>query len=91
MPFWKKKHNPDESAVIMDVSGHCNKCKHRGSARLTAYYSGEILIRCNNCRTANQFELDDPSYNDPRKYLPFRDDEDPGDQGGSGRYSKGQR
>lgn len=91
MSFWnRRKHDPNDVALVMEVPGFCNKCRHRGLARLTAYYSGEILIRCNNCKTANQFTPDDSSWNDPRKFLPFRDDEDPRDEG-PGRYSKGRR
>lgn len=91
MPFWgSRKRDPNDVALVTDVYGHCEKCRRHGSARLTAYYSGEILIRCNNCKTANQFTPDDDTWNDPRKFLPFRDDEDPGDEG-QGRYSKGRR
>lgn len=67
-------HKPDEQALVMDITGVCNKCHHRGSARLVAYYSGEILIRCNYCKTANQFSPDDETYLDPTKFLPFRSD-----------------
>lgn len=89
MPFWKKKHNPDDVALVQDIFGHCNKCKHRGLARLTAYYSGEILIRCNNCKKAGDFIPDDDSWNNPQKYKPFLDNED--DDEGSGRYTRGNR
>lgn len=87
------KHNPDDAAIIIDVTGTCRKCRRHGMARLVGYYSGEILVRCNNCKTANQFDLDNEDYNNPSKWLPFRsdaDDEDKSDTG-SGRYKKGKR
>jgi hypothetical protein len=55
-----------------------------------AYYSGEVLIRCNNCKTANMFQPDDKTYNDPKKFAPFLNDEDQEDTSG-GRYTKGKR
>lgn len=87
------RHNPNDIAIIMDISGVCDskKCSgRRGNARLTAYYSGEILIRCHACNYAGAFTPDNASYNDPKTFLPFRDDEDPSDSG-SGRYTKGRR
>lgn len=70
------KHDPNEVALLQDIDGECDKCKHRGTARLVAYYSGEVLIRCNNCKTAGKFKPSDKTYNDPRKFLPFHNDED---------------
>lgn len=92
MPFFSRrpKHNPDEVALVMDITGLCNHCHHRGQARLTAYYSGEVVMRCFNCRTANEFTPDDATYNDPTKFLPFRDDDDPGEEPPK-KYSKGRR
>jgi hypothetical protein len=88
----KRKHDPDEVALVMDITGHCTNCNHDGMARLVAYYSGEILIRCNNCRKAGGFVPDDATYNDPNKFRPFHEDEDdaPLDEG-QGRYTKGRR
>jgi len=86
------KHNPDDVAIIMDVVGTCSHCKHHTSARLVAYYSGEILIRCSNCKIANEFEPDDRTYMDPKKFAPFHsDDDDEGPTQGSGRYTRGRR
>lgn len=74
--------------LVMDIIGYCRRCKHKGQARLVAYSDKTILIRCNNCRTANEFDPDDATYNDPKRFAPFRDDEDPGDTStGSGRHS----
>ena len=74
----------------MDISGECAACQHRGQARLVAYYSGEVIIRCNHCHTAGQFTPDDGTYLDPNKFKPFLDDEDPGDTT-TKRYTKGPR
>ena len=70
------KHNPDDVTIVMDIVGQCKHCRRHTSARLVAYYSGEILIRCDNCKTANQFEPDDKSYTDPKKFAPFKSDQD---------------
>jgi LSD1 subclass zinc finger protein len=69
-------HDPNEVAVIMDVTGKCRKCLRHTIARLVAYYSGEVLIRCSNCKTANQFDPDDATYTDAKKFAPFMNDED---------------
>jgi hypothetical protein len=84
------KHDPDQVAVLMDISGSCRGCHQRGTARLVAYYSGEIIIRCNKCKRAGQFDPDDKTYNDPKKFAPFLDDRDD-DQGQPSRYTKGRR
>jgi len=69
-------HKPDDVAIVTEVTGQCNACKHHTSARLVGYYSGEILIRCNHCKVANKFVPDDKGYTDPKKFLPFLNDED---------------
>lgn len=84
------KHSPDEVALLMDIPGKCNACNRRGDARLVAYYSGEILIRCNNCRVAGKFAPDDSTYNDPRKFAPFIHDDDDADDPDR-RYTRGRR
>lgn len=82
MPLFRSgpKHGPDEISVRMTITGVCRHCHRTGTATLVAYYSGEILIRCNNpsCKTANEFEPDNKSYNNPDYFKPFRSDSDEG-------------
>lgn len=85
------RHNPNDIALLMDISGECTNCHHKGQARLVAYYSGEILIRCYNCKRAGDFVPDNANYNNPDFYKPWLDDEEPPDEGSSGRYTKGRR
>jgi len=70
------KHNPNDVALLMEVRGECRKCKHRTSARLVAYYNGEVIVRCNHCKTAGMFDIFDEGYNDPKKFLPFIHNDD---------------
>jgi hypothetical protein len=84
------RHKPDEIALIMDISGECSNCHHRGQARLVAYYDRTLLVRCYNCKVAGCFTPDDVTYNDPTRFLPFIDDEDPPDEGPH-KYTKGKR
>jgi len=72
----KNPHKPDDVALVVDVDGECSACRHRGMARLVAYYSGEIVIRCNNCKKAGHFTPSDKTYNNPRNFLPFVGSED---------------
>lgn len=69
-------HNPDDVCTVQTIFGTCTKCKKKGLARQITYWNGDILIRCENCDAANQFELDGEAYNDPRLHAPFRNDED---------------
>lgn len=78
-------HDPDEVAILIDTVGVCEYCKHHTVARLVAYYSREIVIRCGNCKRAstfvpggenNKFTPDDKSFSNPKKFEPFLNDED---------------
>lgn len=69
-------HKPDDVALIMDVTGTCQHCHHHTSARLVAYYDKSILVRCNHCKTANHFKIDDESWTDATRFAPFLNDED---------------
>lgn len=77
MKNYVPKHNPNDVALLMDIQGYCRACGHNGTARLVAYYSGEVITRCNHssCKKAGQFEPSDETYNDPRKFLPFLHDD----------------
>jgi hypothetical protein len=62
-------------------------------ATLTAFYSREIVIRCNNCKNAEGFQPDENIFDDPTLFKPFSSDssdEKPPDQS-SDRYTKGRR
>lgn len=74
------KHDPNEVALLKDIDGYCENCHRRTNARLVAYYSKEVIIRCNNCKVAGKFKPSDKTYNDPRKFLPFHDDNDDANQ-----------
>lgn len=84
-------HNPDQVAVLMDVEGYCGKCHKRGTARLVAYYSGEVIMRCNACKKAGDFTPDNSTYNDPRKFVPFMSDDDQDGSENNMRHTKGRR
>lgn len=91
MPYRGHKHNPDETAILMDIEGHCDKCHKRGTARLVAYYSGEVIIRCNACKKVGGFVPDDNTYNDPRKFAPFIFDNDEDGYEDTTRHTRGRR
>lgn len=74
------KHDPNDVALLTDITGTCDNCKHHTSARLVAYYSGEIVIRCNNCKVAGKFKPDNKSWTDPKRFAPFKSDQDDPDQ-----------
>lgn len=89
----KDKHDPDEVATVVDVPGVCysKKCSgRRSNARLTTFFSGEKSFVCQHCGLTDHFVVDDVVYNDPKKFAPFRDDEEPGQPSGQ-RYIPGLR
>lgn len=69
-------HDPNDVALVMDIVGRCNHCKKHTTARLVAYYSREVLVRCSQCKTANQFVPDNETYTDGKTFAPFMNDED---------------
>lgn len=71
--------HPDDVAARQDVFGTCKRCRRKGMATRTTYFSGEVVTRCQACGTANEFVLDGETWNDPRLHPPRRGDED--DQG----------
>jgi hypothetical protein len=78
MPFsflrGKKDHNPDDVAVLMDVTGHCGHCRQHVVARMTAYWSGEILYRCTKCKKTGNFTIDEEAWTSAKAFLPFKTD-----------------
>lgn len=74
--FGSKKHNPDEAAFIEDITGTCGHCRRHTTARRVAYYSGEIVVRCNNCKKTNKFEQDGSNHTNASRFAPFITDED---------------
>jgi len=74
--LFHKRHEPDDVALRMDITGTCRRCRHHTTATLTAYWSGEILIRCKDCRQTNAFDADPESWREASRYLPWRNDED---------------
>ena len=86
------RHNPDDIAIRMDITGTCDYCRHHGTATLTYYYSRELLIRCQYCKQANQFKPDDEKWTDPSRFPPFKgDNDDPQNDNSSGRHTRGTR
>src|SRR5512146_790624 len=69
-------HRPDDVAIIKDVTGTCQSCGHHTTARLVGYYSGHVIIRCNECMVADKFTPDNGSYTDAHTFAPFITDED---------------
>lgn len=85
------KRNPDQVAVLMDISGKCGLCHKKGTARLVAYFSGEVIMRCQACGKSGEFHPDNSIYNDPRKFAPAIFDNDQQDNNSQVRYQKGKR
>ncbi len=83
LPFGltSKSHKVGDVALVKDITGTCLKCRHHCTARLVAYYGGQVIIRCNNCKAADQFDPDDKVWTSAATFAPFRSDADDPDAG----------
>jgi hypothetical protein len=68
MPFRQRAPSPDEVVLRKTVSGICNSRKCNGTERTatkTVYGDHTVLVRCETCKSKDDFVEDTHNFNAP--------------------------